>query len=118
MTSNLIRTTTVTITNGTAISGASEDLSTLGKLAAIILPSGWTTQSVTFQVSTDGVNYYNLYNEGTEYALSSVLASTFQRLDIALFYGVNYVKVRSGTAASPQNQAGGDIVTLVCWQLE
>jgi hypothetical protein len=44
---------------------------------------------------------------------AAVPASTWVVFDPALFFSVPYIKVRSGTAASPQNQAGGDIITLV-----
>lgn len=113
-----IRTTTVTVANLASLSGASLDLSVLGKPVAVITDAAWDTQAMTFQVSVDGVNFFNLYNEGSEYQIAGAAASHFHRVDWSLFYGVKFLKVRSGTGAAPVNQAGDSVVTLVCWQVE
>jgi hypothetical protein len=112
-----VRYKTVTIANGQSLSDAAQLLPGDGRLAAFITPAGWTTAAVTFQISVDGVNYFNVYNEGTEYSCAGVVASSYCRVDMNVFYTARYVKVRSGTAAVPANQAGGDIVTLVMWDL-
>ena len=108
-------TTTVTDADGESLSGASAALR--GRLVGVITPSGWDTQAMTFQVSHDGTNYTNLYNEGTEYSIAGVVASAYNRVDAAMFFGARAVKVRSGTAGTPANQSGAVILTLVCWSL-
>jgi hypothetical protein len=108
-------TTTVTIADSASLSGASAALR--GRLVAIITDSAFDTNAVTFQVSHDASTYTNLYNEGTEYSIAGVVASAYNRVDAAMFYGARTVKVRSGTAASAVNQSGATVVTLVCWSL-
>jgi hypothetical protein len=110
-----IRYTTVTVANGASLSGAAQLLPNDGRLVAIIMDAAWDTNAVTFQVSVDGTNYFNLYNEGTEYSLAGVVASAYNAVDINVFLAARYVKVRSGTAAAAVNQVGDAVVTLVMW---
>lgn len=112
------KTTTVTIGAGASLSGATEDMLSLGELVAVITASTWDTAAVTFQASVDGTNFFNVYNEGTEYSLTGVVASAYNRVSINVFLGARYLKVRSGTAGSATNQADATIVTLVFWQVE
>ena len=108
-------TTTVTIAAEGSLSGASAALR--GRLVAIITDSAFDTQAVTFQVSHDASTYTNLYNEGTEYSIAGVVASAYNRVDAAMFFGARTVKVRSGTAGAAANQTDATVVTLVCWSL-
>lgn len=111
---NLFDTTTVTIANGASLSGAANLGG--GRLCAIATDAAWDTNSVSFQVSADGVTYYDLYFDnalaGTEYAVTGVVASKFYALQPAQFLAVNYVKVRSGTTGSAVNQNGDTVITL------
>ena len=108
--SEAIDTKTAVIENGGSLSGAVD----LGgrKLVAIVMPSSWTTAGLTFQASPDGVTYYNLYDGGTERGLT-VAASYYSALAIGDWVGIRYLKVRSGTAGTPVNQAGARTITLV-----
>lgn len=105
----------VTIADGASLSNAF-DLTPTNRLVGVELPSGWTTQSITFQVSLDGTTYVSAYDaDGNEIVIPSAVASRFYGLSAAqqvALYGARYVKVRSGTTASPQNQAGGDVIKL------
>jgi hypothetical protein len=112
-----VRYTTVTVANGASLSGAGQLLPTNGRLVAIIMDAAWDTNAVSFQVSVDGTNYFNLYDEATEYSMAGVTASTYRKIDWTVFQGARYVKVRSGTAAAAVNQVGDSIVTLVMWNL-
>lgn len=107
--------TTVTIADAAALSSASKDLGPLGVPIAIILPSTWTAQKLTFQVSPDdGANYYNLFDAGTEYETASAAASALHLINKEKFRHFNKIKIRSGTSGTPANQAGGDVLTIVC----
>jgi hypothetical protein len=112
-----VRYKTVTIADGQSLSDAAQLLPHDGRLAAFITPAGWAANAVTFQASVDGVNYFNVYDEGAEYTCAAVPASAYCRVDMNVFHTARYIKVRSGTAAVPANQAGGDIVTLVMWDM-
>jgi hypothetical protein len=93
----------VSIGSGTSLSTALE----LGGRAvlSIEMPGAWDTANLTFQVSNDGATFANLYDEaGVEVAVTAA-ASRFIRLDPAKFAGIQQIKLRSGTAASPVNQS-------------
>ena len=101
----------VTIANGASLSGAA-DLGTY-ILCGLIPDSAWDTNDITFQVSYDNSNWYDLYKEGTEYTLSGAVAQDWQGVDVELFLAVPYVKVRSGTTGSAVNQSGDTVITLI-----
>lgn len=115
---------TATIASGASLSGAirlgihetTEGGTTRAesRLCGIIMPASWTTADITFQVSDDGVNYYDFYDADTV----SEIAYTFSagkayRIDPTIFYAANYVKIRSGTSATPVNQAASRDILLV-----
>lgn len=105
---NRNETATATIASGQSLSDVI-DLSGRN-LTGILLPAAWTAADLTFSVSIDGVTYADLYDETGEYALV-VGASVFSGINIAPLMGFRYLKVRSGTSASPVNQtADRDLV--------
>lgn len=103
---------TATIASGGSLSGAVD----LGEQRAhrLALPGVWTTAAITFQVSYDGLAFNDLYTPDGEYTLSSsvVAASRSITLDQAVFYGVRYLKVRSGTAGAAVNQAAERVINI------
>lgn len=107
-------TTTVTIASGASLSGAADlDQYTL---AAVVLPAAWTAAALTFQVTYDGTNYFDLsdYFDG-EVTVSSTIAVASKAISLrpSQFLRVAGVKVRSGTSGTPVNQAAARIITLV-----
>jgi hypothetical protein len=103
--------TTATIANGASLSGAVD----LGRyrLARIEMSAAWTAAAITFQVSRDGVTYYNLYDKtGTEYSVTTD-ASRGVIIPLTDFLGVQFLKVRSGTAGAAVNQAAERVLNLV-----
>lgn len=108
------RTVTATIALNASLSGAVHLGS--GVLTGIVMPAAWTAAGLTFQVSADGTTYNNLYDEfGGEVAVT-VDASRFVRLNPSEWLGVQYVKIRSGTAALAVNQAAARTLLLEIWQ--
>jgi hypothetical protein len=105
-------TQTVTIAAGASLSGASAKYSGYRLLAAVTA-STWDAAKLTFMVSNDGTNFFDLTSEGTEYEVASVTAAKAISLDLSVFAPWDYVKVRSGTSAAAVNQADATIVTLV-----
>jgi hypothetical protein len=104
-----------TIALGTSLSGAIN----LGaaRVRGILMPSAWTTAALSFLVSIDGVNFAELidarvngYSFGAGYP---VAASQYLLIDPVIFDGIPIIKVRSGTAASPVNQAASALITLI-----
>lgn len=101
------------IANGAALSAAVD----LGADRAhrIVLPAAWTAAALTFQASSDGVGFADLYDRDGEVILPAavVAANRTVVLDQAAFYGIRYLKVRSGTSAAPVNQAAARNLLLV-----
>lgn len=106
---------TVTIANGESLSGAI-DLGS-SSLAGILMPASWTAAGLSFAVSTSlAGTYVPLWNAiGSEYTVpsASAVASQFIVLPVADFLGIQYLRVRSGTAGSAVNQGGARSLTLI-----
>lgn len=102
------------ITSGTSLSSEID----LGNspptaLVALEMPTGWDAASVTFQVSTDGTNFFNFYDDaGVEVAMT-VAASRVIRMIPSLFAGIRKLKIRSGTSGAPVNQTADRVFKAV-----
>lgn len=105
---------TATIANGTSLSGAAQ---VSGKVVGVITPAAWTAAAMTFSVSQDNVTYINLYDDATERTIASASIPTAESRMLALslvnWLTVNWIKVRSGTAAAAVNQGAARSVILV-----
>lgn len=102
---------TATIASGASLSGAI-DLGT-ARLAGIYMPSSWTTANLTYQASTDGTNWFELYdNAGNEYT-TTVAAGEAVIVPVSDTIGIRYIKIRSGTSGTPVSQGADRVLTLV-----
>lgn len=91
-------------TNADGITGNS--VANIGsyRAAGIQMPAAWTAANLTFQVSYDGVTFANLYdNSGNEYTVTAAASRTIL-LPLVDFLGIAYLKIRSGTSATPVTQ--------------
>lgn len=106
-----LTTATATIANGAALSAA---VSLAGKgIIRLNMPASWTAANLTFQVSADNATYLDLYDKnGSEYTVTAA-ASRSIILPPADFVGVNYIKIRSGTSATPVNQGASRDITII-----
>jgi len=107
ITSNL----STTIANGASLSGAVDISGTT--LVAYIMPSSWTAADITFEVSADGVNFYNLYDQFDNEVINHVDASRFVAVIPSEFASIRYIKFRSGTSSSAVNQGAERSITLI-----
>lgn len=109
-----ITSTTATITSGSSLSGV-VNLNGYNKFT-IIMPSAWTAASITFQASASSTGpFVDLLTEsGTEVTIS-VTANGVYPLTTASEYlsYLPYIKIRSGTSATPVNQASNRTITIV-----
>jgi hypothetical protein len=112
MPSDFTTTQTVTIAAGASLSSASTKINGY-RLVGVRTASTWDAAKLTFQVSSDGTNFFNLYSDAGEYEVSSVTGTAAIAVDPANFLAWNYVKVRSGTAGAATNQADETVITLV-----
>jgi hypothetical protein len=106
----------VTISNGTALSPAVA----LGEftLCGIAMPAGWVgTAGLSFQVSADGGTTWGEMQSAAAAIFFAAAASQYIAIDPTLWRGINMIKIRSGTLASPANQTGDQILTLVARRL-
>lgn len=100
-----------TIASGSALGDA---LLNLGNqhLVGISMPAAWTAAALTFQHSLDGSAWQNCYDQyGAEISLT-VAADTFVVVPPLLIVAPAWLRVRSGTSASPVNQAADRTLTL------
>ena len=85
-------------------------------LVGIQMPAAWTAASLTFQTSFDGgASWKNLYDDaGNEVTLSPTSpAGKYLSVSPDPFGGSLFLKVRSGTAGVPVNQAATRSLTLI-----
>ena len=81
-----------------------------------VLVDNWDAADMSFQGSTDGVDWYDIYRQdGTELTVE-IEADRIVVLTPADFLGFAHLKVRSGTSGSPVNQSPAVAVTLFCAQ--
>ena len=92
-----------TIASGASLSGAIAISYLLP--VTIVVPAEFDGTAITFQGSVDGVNYFNLYDEaGTEINFPASASRIIKITNLAYFFGLEYLKIRAGTAASATNQ--------------
>lgn len=102
---------TVTIPSGGALSNA-VDLDGV-KLLGIQMPAAWDAANLTFQVSADGNSFADFYNQSGSEVVINANANRYIALDPALFAGIRYLRIRSGTSAAPVNQTASRTLRLV-----
>lgn len=104
--------------SATILSGQSlsDDINLGGRIpVGLVMPAAWTAASITFQASLDdGATWHDVYAiDETELTISSVVVDSFLALDSANFLGVTYLRLRSGTTATPVNQGADRAITVL-----
>ena len=87
-----------------------------GVIVGIIIPAAWTAAQLTFLVSLDGVNYYQMVDStGTNVvSVNTPTINTFVAVaHFELFRGAIYIQLQSGTTAAQVNQTLAAQITLV-----
>jgi hypothetical protein len=88
---------------------------TEGYLARVQMPVAWTPANLSFQISHDGVIYYDLLDLSGNEALLAVVAGSARMINIEPWSsGIGWWKFRSGPIAHPIVQAADRtfVVTL------
>ncbi len=84
------------------------------RLFGVAIPANWTNASLTFQMSPDnGTNWYSLIDQDGSEITAVPTASSCIMLDPKGFASLQYLKIRSGTAASPVLQATASTLKLI-----
>ena len=106
----------ITIANGASLSPA-VDTGNIGnaKLIGIEMSAAWTAAGLTFQVSPDGTNYFNLQTDAAEATAVAAAAQVIGlRGDLSsVLSKYRYLKVRSGTSGTPVNQGADRALFLL-----
>ncbi len=76
------------------------------------MPADWDAAVLTFQTSQDGATYQNAYDANGNEVTVQAAASRNIQLNPSDFAGVNYLKIRSGTGATPVAQSPARDFTL------
>lgn len=106
------RTVSLTIAAGGSLS-AGVDLKGC-TLARMELPT-ITSAAITFAVSEDGGTYKELYDfYGSAVAYPASTGGVIVALSPGDWFGLKFLKVRSGTSASAVTQAGGAVIKFTC----
>ncbi len=103
------------LTTTIALSGSLSAAVTLQRrpILAIIVPTGWDDADLTFQVSQDGITYYELVTEaGAAVQLDVVAGKMHRTTSLDQWAGYQYMKVRSGTFGTPVTQSAARTITL------
>ena len=103
---------TVTIPAGEAVSTPLDQTS--AAVTMVIAPAEWTPANITFLVSIDGVNFFDLADAASGVQISRALQpSTALKIDQSYTRYINHLKVRSGPRDNPIAQAADRVSTLV-----
>lgn len=106
-----ITTVAAAIANGASVSG-DIDLGT-ARLGRIAMPAAWTSADLTLQTSFDGIAWNNLYDkDGSEYAIKADAARSVL-IPLSDMLSVRYLRIRSGTSATPVAQVAARSLVLV-----
>jgi hypothetical protein len=102
---------TVTIAAGQALSSAG-DISA-GNVTMLLMPTAWTGANISFAISEDNITYRDLYDANGNEILRPTGPNRALNVDPGYTSGSLWVKIRSGPAANPVNQAADRAVVLV-----
>jgi hypothetical protein len=78
------------------------------------MPAAWTAATLTFQVSYDGTTFVDLYDDtGTEIQWQAAASRFIVPSAPSQFFGIQALKVRSGTTGTPVNQGADRAIQVV-----
>lgn len=76
-----------------------------GSLARLYMPSGWDGELLTFMVSPDGVDFYDLFRaDNIEVSYNITPGSVVLFTEPYLLSSNNWIKLRSGSRLNPRSQ--------------
>ena len=106
--------TTIAVASGASLSTSFIDVSSQDKLIGLFFATGYNTTNCTFAAFDQDGNEYSVKDlNGSELELTiSQSVAAFYPLDPQIFAGLNRVKMRRGTQASPYTTGAEDTVIL------
>ncbi len=103
-----------TIANGQSLSDAIQPNGR--QINVIQMPSAWTAAVLTFQVSTDGVTYFNLYDDRGNEVFVAADASRRLTINLDAINRQKYLKIRSGTSVAVVAQGAERKINVEVWK--
>lgn len=86
---------------------------TAGQLVRITMPEGWTPAALTFQISTDGLFFNDLFGfDGYEVAIDEVVPGSAVLIPENVGRAIAFIKFRSGTRGNPVPQEAGRLFAV------
>lgn len=84
------------------------------RLFSIVMPTEWTSASLTFQMSPDGETAWSNIKDSTGGEITAIAnAGDCIVLDPSLFAAFQYIRIRSGTIALPITQESARSLRLL-----
>jgi hypothetical protein len=97
-----------------AIVDVSETGTGAGVLAAIVMPDDWNSSGgITFAVSPDNVDYYDLYRMSGEEVTIAATPGGIVLVDADVARSLHYLRLRAGTGQQPVAQNEERLFQLV-----
>jgi hypothetical protein len=86
-----------------------------GTLSAILMSTAWTAAGLSFQASLSASStFFNVFGStGDEVTYTTTGNGNMITFDPALWIGIRFLKVRSGTSGTPVAQAAARSVTCL-----
>jgi hypothetical protein len=85
---------------------------TVYSVAMLIVSTAWSPANMTFLVSMDGVDYYDLFDASGTEVLRAIKPGTAILIDPAVTTAANYMRVRSGPRDNPVPQRSDVVIRL------
>lgn len=100
----------VTIEAGQSLS---EGINLLGRIPTLLhMPASFSGATITFQAAaSNGGTYQDVYLDGAEYSIA-VAAGQAVLINPAPILGLRFIKIRSGTSASPVTEGAGAVIGI------
>jgi hypothetical protein len=83
---------------------------------ALVISDTWTAAALNLEVSYDRVSWITAVYDSSQVLTGSVatpVASAAYALDIAALLPFRFIRIRSGTSATPVNQAADRTIMLI-----
>jgi hypothetical protein len=86
-------------------------------LLGVLMPAAWTAANLTLLASNDGTNFFPIHTDGGTELTVTAAQGQFIRLPVGLVLGAPFIRFRSGTTATPVNQAAARTLQLYARQM-
>jgi hypothetical protein len=101
----------ITIPAGESLSSPADLTTNSRQLAMVLAPAEWTPAMLSFQISDDGMAFYDLIDDRGDELHQAISAGS--AINLPLPAAPVFLKVRSGLSAAPVQQAADRLFKLM-----